>query len=92
MIRELDCASTHQSWATAPFIFDSRTKAAIVLVYTADGFAVAYLPPAGLDSLWMGHGYGKILYLTDEWWRDEKSVLDAGREIAKRNAEAKIGA
>ncbi|WP_144083271.1 hypothetical protein [Rhizobium leguminosarum] len=71
---------------------DWNLKSAIVLVYTADGFAVAYLPPAGFDNLWMGHGYGKILYLTDDWWRDEKSILDAGREIAKRNAEAKIGA
>ena len=67
-------------------------RSAIVLVYQGEGeFVVAYFPPTGFDSLWMGDPYGKILYLTEEWWREGETVIAAGRELAKQNAEVLDG-
>lgn len=68
---------------------DWNLKSAIVLVYTGEGqFVVAYMPPTGFfDDLWMGDGFGKILYLTEEYWRDPQMILKEGSEIAKQNTD-----
>jgi hypothetical protein len=63
---------------------DWNLRSAIVLVYTGEGqFVVAYFAAAGFDNLWLGDGYGKILYLIQDWWRDERTLLEAGRRLAK---------
>lgn len=68
---------------------DWNLKSAVVLVYTGEGqFVVAYMSPQSFDNLWMGDRYGKILYLTDEWWLEPQTILTRGREIAARNAAA----
>jgi hypothetical protein len=68
-------------------------KLAIVLVYSGEGqFEVAYFPPSDFDNLWLGDPYGKILYLTEEWWRDGEFPLRMGREIAAQVSEAVRGA
>lgn len=66
---------------------DWNLRSAVVLVYTGEGqFVVAYMAPQTFDNLWMGEGFGKILYLTDEWWLEPQPILTRGREIAARNA------
>ena len=61
---------------------------AAVLVYT-DQFAIAYTPPQRFDNLWLGHGTGKILYLTFEWRTDGITVLKAGRKLAAQARKVK---
>ncbi len=64
---------------------------AALLVYT-NQFAIAYMTPQRFDNLWLGHGSGKILYLTFEWRTDGPaglnadalSVLKVGRKLAPR--------
>jgi hypothetical protein len=54
---------------------------AAALVY-ADQFFVGYTPPIAFDNLWLGDPLGNVLYLTDEHWSSDRTVLDVGRQIA----------
>lgn len=62
---------------------------AAVLVY-AGSFVAAFTPPAAFDNLWLGDPMGKILYLTDAWFRGEKQVLDIGRGLATEIRSARV--
>jgi hypothetical protein len=55
---------------------------AAALVYDP-AFVVGFTPPRGFDNLWLGDPMGKILFLTDAHWRDEKPLLDMGVKIAE---------
>ena len=54
---------------------------AAALVYSGQ-FVVGYTAPADFDNLWFGQATGKILYLTDEWWRGDQMILDIGQRLA----------
>lgn len=56
---------------------------AAALVYDGQ-FVVGYVPPVDFDNLWLGDSMGKVLYLTDAWWRDEMPILNLGRQLAAR--------
>jgi hypothetical protein len=64
---------------------------AAALVYSDGQFVVGYTPPRDFDNLWLGQAMGKILYLTDEWWRGDQPLLDVGRQIADRIGKAPSG-
>jgi hypothetical protein len=58
---------------------------AAALVY-APQFVVAYTPPADFDNLWLGDPAGKVLYLTDAYWREPRRVLELGVSRAAQAA------
>ena len=60
---------------------DWNLKFTAVLVY-AGAFVAAFTAPVALDNLWLGDSIGKILYLTESFWRGEKDVLNLGRAVA----------
>jgi hypothetical protein len=60
---------------------------AAALVY-APQFVVAFTPPVGFDNLWLGDPMGKVLYLTDAYWREPKRVLEIGRQVAAQFSTA----
>lgn len=71
---------------------DWNLRSVVVLVYTGESqFVVAYMPPMTFDNLWMGDAFGKILYLTEEWWREPEPILTAGRALAAREGAAPTG-
>ncbi len=58
-------------------------SSAHVLVYTGHfQFHTAFGPPEDFDNLWMGPRSGKMLFLTNEWGRDARPLLEAGRKKA----------
>ena len=68
---------------------DWNLSSATVLVYTGQGqFAVAYFAAPGFDNLWLGHGYGKVLYLTEEWSQDERTIMQLARQRAGQDEGA----
>jgi hypothetical protein len=62
---------------------DWNLSFAAALVYS-NQFVVGYTPPVDFDNLWLGKNMGKILYLTDAWWRGEQGILDIGRRLVQR--------
>jgi len=57
------------------------------LVFSEQGFVVAFTPPPDFDNLWLGQTMGKILYLTNEVRLGAQMLLDVGRQLAARTAK-----
>ena len=55
---------------------------AAALVYDPN-FVVGFTPPVAFRSLWLGNPMGKVLFLTDAYWREEQPVRDLGLRIAR---------